>query len=1076
MKQGMAGAIVFPIALCVLLSGMGIGFMGMPVGGLAPGDEIVITALTPHAPIRIDGDGDLTAQNGVTGGSGTAGDPWIIENLEIDANGTGYSLYIGNVTQEFIVRNCTLFNVSVPLSSALDLFNVTVGELVNNTVNNSWSGVRLNNTSNLTIRSNNIHSNTDSGLILLNASNVNFLVTNNVTDNGIGLNITLSTLNTIYHNNFINNTNHVLDTTDTNTWHNGYPVGGNYWDDYTGVDNNHTASQDILPWDGLGDTPYYITGTQDSYPLMGPYAGQEFGPELSPPYAVSFVPLSLDIQIDTNFTIQWSKAMNWTSINISFSYTDNAMNWTSYDGTWTHDTATNTSTFTPALPLAHDTEYWVNVNITTTDTMGEPLNQDLNRTGGYWPDDVLTWNFTTIPQESTPPYALTWSPNGTGEAINSTFIIQWNETMNWTSVEEGLMYGHDTVNWFYSDSGTWAHNDTTNTSTFTPDFLEWDVEYGVMINSSASDLAGNFLDQDGDGIPGEFPDDVLNWTFTIIDAPPTILSTSPAHLDIEVDPNTNITIAFSETMNITSVEEAFSFSGGGNNYNITDGNVTWGILDRTMTFDPSFPLNNGTGYIFKIEGSIAKDLNDNLLDANGDNVTGDDMILYFTTWLEPPAPSVIYGIPADGSTMVNVDTHIQIKFDFRMDPASVEEVFTMTDGIHVYDENDGVFTWSNGYDIMTYQPDEFLNYEEDYTVRLLGTARSYVGIGMDNNGNDNPDGSPVDDFVFSFTTSPEPPRVISTYPENGAYGVLVTLDMISIVFDSSMDNDTVEDAIRITPHIQSNMTWDASNKELSIQPLGPLLFYTEYTITINGNVATDEAGVLLDGNGDGAYGDDFQFRFVTEGAPDTQPPRIASIFPPNNMTSIPVNIYIQVSFNESMNRTTVEKSFSMSNNTAYINGSFVWNSQGNTFRYYPSENLSVNMTHVITIGPNAADLAGNKMGISYTWTFITGMGEEEPGDQPIEDFWYYMTVIFILLILSGILYTRNKFLTKELRKARVDNKKLKRHIKKLDPDLKGEEQTDALPDNVKENDGGASDADKQVETEDIKEDVKKDER
>ena len=47
----------------------------------------------------------------------------------------------------------------------------------------------------------------------------------------------------------------------TNIWYD-YPNGtGNYWDDYTGSDENH---------DGIGDTPYNISGgsNQDLYPLM----------------------------------------------------------------------------------------------------------------------------------------------------------------------------------------------------------------------------------------------------------------------------------------------------------------------------------------------------------------------------------------------------------------------------------------------------------------------------------------------------------------------------------------------------------------------------------------------------------------------------------------------------------------------------------------------------------------------------------------------------------------------------------------------------------------------------------------
>ncbi|RLI64672.1 MAG: hypothetical protein DRO67_03850, partial [Candidatus Asgardarchaeum californiense] len=59
----------------------------------------------------------------------------------------------------------------------------------------------------------------------------------------------------------------------TNTYDNGYPSGGNYWDDYTGEDNFSGPNQNISGPDGIGDTPYLIPGgsNQDRYPLMHPY-------------------------------------------------------------------------------------------------------------------------------------------------------------------------------------------------------------------------------------------------------------------------------------------------------------------------------------------------------------------------------------------------------------------------------------------------------------------------------------------------------------------------------------------------------------------------------------------------------------------------------------------------------------------------------------------------------------------------------------------------------------------------------------------------------------------------------------
>jgi len=59
----------------------------------------------PHGPILIDGDAGFTPANGVTSGSGTASDPYIIGGWDIsaeNANGIG----IRNTSAHFVVRNC----------------------------------------------------------------------------------------------------------------------------------------------------------------------------------------------------------------------------------------------------------------------------------------------------------------------------------------------------------------------------------------------------------------------------------------------------------------------------------------------------------------------------------------------------------------------------------------------------------------------------------------------------------------------------------------------------------------------------------------------------------------------------------------------------------------------------------------------------------------------------------------------------------------------------------------------------------------------------------------------------------
>ncbi len=63
--------------------------------------------------------------------------------------------------------------------------------------------------------------------------------------------------NTIYHNNFGNNTNQAGDSGTGNSWHGGYPAGGNFWTDYIGGDEYKGPDQNETGTDALGDAMYH---------------------------------------------------------------------------------------------------------------------------------------------------------------------------------------------------------------------------------------------------------------------------------------------------------------------------------------------------------------------------------------------------------------------------------------------------------------------------------------------------------------------------------------------------------------------------------------------------------------------------------------------------------------------------------------------------------------------------------------------------------------------------------------------------------------------------------------------------
>jgi parallel beta-helix repeat protein len=114
-------------------------------------------------------------------------------------------------------------------------------------------------------------SNTTVGVQLWNTNN-SIIAHNNIANNRYGIYLYRSSNNAIYHNNFIDNTYQVSSEDSVNAWDNGYPSGGNYWSDYTGVDVKSGPHQDLPGSDGIGDTPYRIDKkNKDYYPLMSPW-------------------------------------------------------------------------------------------------------------------------------------------------------------------------------------------------------------------------------------------------------------------------------------------------------------------------------------------------------------------------------------------------------------------------------------------------------------------------------------------------------------------------------------------------------------------------------------------------------------------------------------------------------------------------------------------------------------------------------------------------------------------------------------------------------------------------------------
>ncbi len=153
-----------------------------------------------------------------------------------------------------------------------------------------------------------------------------------------------------------------------------------------------------------------------------------------------------------------------------------------------------------------------------------------------------------------------------------------------------------------------------------------------------------------------------------------------------------------------------------------------------------------------------------------------------------------------------------------------------------------------------------------YNVKVSATAVSIGGDGLDGNGNGVYEGSPADDFSFSFTTdtSGTLPKVISTSPEQGAVHV-VAGSALRLTFQQPMDVASVESAFSISSAISGFLTW-MNQKVADFFRFGALKPGSFYTLRVKSR-SKDQWGYPLDGNGNGKQDaeDDFVLYFATVG-------------------------------------------------------------------------------------------------------------------------------------------------------------------------------------------------------------------
>jgi len=450
---------------------------------------------------------------------------------------------------------------------------------------------------------------------------------------------------------------------------------------------------------------------------------------------------------------------------------------------------------------------------------------------------------------------------------------------------------------------------------------------------------------------------------------PTADANTPTGTGVPV--STAISVTFSEAMNTTSTEDAFSITPD------VAGSVGWDGC--VMTFTPDDDLAYNTTYNVTI-GTGAEDLAGNPL--------AKDFVWNFTTESD-----------ADPTTGTNVSID-SVTVD-------VDEIITLPIMINNVTDLDGVGTAdikllfdSNVVHVIAATTGDF-----DSTTRNLGHNESGTDSYVKFVANQASDTVLTGDVLVTTVTL----KAVGTAGQESPLNITILMLADNSIDGNEIPADDVDGTFRIgapstipptctvsmtnatiVPPQTTDITVTFSEKvqyTLNIETSDGMVVRdwsgnreTSYTVAWNGTYETNGTQVpdgtytlnlTVTNETTGLSGNNRTETIVVSSGDDTTAPTVTAKTPTG--TDVSVSTAISVTFSEAMNKTSVEDAFSINP----VAGSVSWD--GNMMTFTPDSNLAYDTTYNVTIGTGAEDLAGNPLEAEFVWNFTTGSAPADNG-------------------------------------------------------------------------------------------------
>ena len=290
-----------------------------------------------------------------------------------------------------------------------------------------------------------------------------------------------------------------------------------------------------------------------------------------------------------------------------------------------------------------------------------------------------------------------------------------------------------------------------------------------------------------------------------------VLQVVPERNSRDVDPEGVIFVVFNQPVvplgGETEAEPAFTLSPG------VEGSGMW-LNTSTYTFSPDPSLNGGTRYTINLDPSLVSTF------GSGFDSSSQRQFSFTTS-----EPQVVNILPQQGEKL-SLDGPVEIHFNIRMDAESVANHFELIDqeGFPV----PGELTWDEGFQIAVYTPDDLLDRNAAYTIRIAEGAESIGGLAI------------ASSVETSRTTYPELVLDASSLPDfysyYGGYG------QYQMTFTAPLDEATFREAVQVDPALPSLSIYLNNGTNLFLS--GYFDPETTYTITLKDDLQDQWGGVL----------------------------------------------------------------------------------------------------------------------------------------------------------------------------------------------------------------------------------------